>query len=329
MSLTNMQDSFRLERLQHPKERIRVVIDTDTYNEIDDQFAIVHALLSPDRLAVEGLYAAPFYNNRSESPGHGMELSYEEIQRLLDRLDLQDSDLARRGSDGFLVDSDHPYRSDAVEDLIERAMNSKDPLYVVAIGALTNIASAILIEPRIIEKIVLVWLGGNGFHWPDTVEFNLAGDVTAARLIFDSGVPLVLIPCRGVTTHLRTTVSEIDLYVKGKGGIGDYLADTFKGYNKEHFAWSKEVWDMVAIAYLLNDDWVPSHLVSSPMITQNSSDDLINQHPMKWLEHPLHWSFDHSRHLIRYAYYVKRDPIFRDFFSKLDSWANGDIQLKS
>jgi len=328
MSFPIIPDSIRLERLQPPKGRIRVVIDTDTYNEIDDQFAIVHALLSPEKLTVEALYAAPFYNHRSDNPGHGMQLSYEEILRLLSRLNIESEDLVYRGSDGFLIDNNHPYQSDAVADLIERAMGSDVPLYVVAIGALTNIASAILIEPKIIEKIVLIWLGGNAFHWPDTVEFNLAGDVKAARLIFDCGVPLVLIPCRGVTTHLRTSVSEIERNVQGKGSIGDFLAETFKSYNKDHFAWTKEIWDMVAIAYLLNADWVPSHLVSSPIITQNSSTDLINQHPMKWLEHPLHWSFDHSRHLIRYVYFVKRDPIFRDLFSKLDSWSKGDIHLK-
>ena len=183
-------------------------------------------------------------------------MSYDEIVRLLDRLDLPADHLAFLGSDGFLTDYDHPYASPAVDDLIARAMGSDEPLYVVAIGALTNIASAILIEPRIIEKIVVVWLGGHALHWPHTTEFNLAGDVLASRLVLDCGVPLVLIPCAGVTTHLRTTVSEIERYVQGQGAIGDYLAETIKGYNDDHFGWSKEIWDVVAIAYLLNPDWV-------------------------------------------------------------------------
>ena len=325
MSFPMIPDSIRLSRLLPPKDKIRLVIDTDTYNEIDDQFAIVHALLSPEKLSVEGLYAAPFFNLRSENPGKGMNMSYDEILRLLDRMDIDSSDFAHLGSEGFLVDSDHPYKSDAVDDLIERAKGSDPLLYVVAIGALTNIASAILIEPRIIEKIVIVWLGGNGLHWPDTVEFNLAGDVAAARLVLDCGVPLVLIPCKGVTTHLRSTVSEIELYVQGKGAIGDYLAETFKGYNKDHFAWSKEIWDIVAIAYLLNSDWVPSNIVSSPIISQRDSVDVHNLDPLAWANHPLTWSFDHSRHQIRCAYYVNRDPIFRDLFNKLDLWAKGEI----
>ena len=80
-----------------------------------------------------------------------------------------------------------------------------DPLYVVAIGAITNVASAMLIEPEIIRRIVVVWLGGNPVHVPDTREFNLMQDPRASQLMFDSGVPLIQIPCLGVASHLLTT----------------------------------------------------------------------------------------------------------------------------
>jgi inosine-uridine nucleoside N-ribohydrolase len=327
MKFPNISDQKRFERLLPPAGKVNMVLDTDTFNEIDDQFAVVYALLSQDELSVEALYAAPFFNERSTTPGEGMEKSYDEIVRLLDRLDVPSEDLAHHGSPGFLVDYEHPYASDAVDDLIQRAMSSEGPLYVVAIGALTNIASAILIEPGLIEKIVIVWLGGTALHWPHAVEFNLAGDVLASRLVLDCGVPLVLIPCAGVTTHLRTTVSEIDLYVQGQGTIGDYLAETFKEYNDDHFAWSKEIWDVVAVAYLINDDWIPSQMVPSPIIAQSTADSVFNQDPDSWYGHPLTWSFDQSRHHIRCAYYVERDPIFRDLFTKLDGWANGTIEI--
>lgn len=329
MNFPNMSNATRLTRLQPPKGKVRMVIDTDTFNEIDDQFAVVYALLSPEKLSVEGLYAAPFFNHRSDNPGVGMELSYDEILRLLNRLNVSPDGLAFRGSDGFLADYDHPYASAAVNDLIERAMKSDELLYVVAIGALTNIASAILIEPKIMEKIVVVWLGGNAIHWPHAHEFNLSGDVLASRLVLNCGVPLVLIPCAGVTTHLRTTVSEIEQYVQGKGAIGDYLAETFKEYNEDHFAWSKEIWDVVAIAYLINPNWIPYNIISSPMIVQQTPINTSGQIPYPWEKHQLTWSFDHSRHLIRCAYYVERDPIFRDLFTKLERFANGQLSLKT
>ncbi|MHA1279846.1 MAG: nucleoside hydrolase [Candidatus Helarchaeota archaeon] len=327
MKFPKISPSTRLERLNAPTGQIRMVIDTDTYNEIDDQFAIVHALLSPERLSVEGIYAAPFFNHRSGSPGNGMELSYEEILRLLVRLEKPSEDFAHRGSDGFLTNYEDPYSNDAVNDLIERAMKSDEPLYVVAIGALTNIASAMLIEPRIIEKIVLVWLGGNALHWPHTTEFNLCGDVLASRLIFNSGVPLILIPCAGVTTHLRTNVCEIDQYVASQGKIGAFLAMVFRSYNDDNFAWSKEIWDLGAVAYLLNDKWVPSFITSSPMIAQQPPANDPGDNPYPWEKNLLTWSFDQSRHAIRCAYYVERDPIFRDLFMKLKRFANGDLEI--
>ena len=322
MNFPTISEATRLARLQPPTGKVRMVLDTDTYNEIDDQFAVVQALLSPDKLSVEAIYAAPFLNSRSTSAGDGMEKSYEEILRLLSRLDVSPDNFAYRGATAFLADYAQPQDSPAVRDLIARAMASDDdPLYVVAIGAITNVASAILIEPKIIEKIVVVWLGGNALHWPHNVEFNLVGDVPAARLVLDCGVPLVLLPCAGVTTHLRTTVPEIEQHVQGKGAIGDFLAETIKGYSDNHFGWSKEVWDMIAIAYLLNADWVPSNLVASPIITQKTAVP-IHFAPDVWQRQELTWSFDPSRHLIRCAYFVHRDPIFRDFFTKLERWAN-------
>ena len=137
-----------------------MVLDTDTYNEIDDQFAVVHALLSPEHLNVEALYAAPFHNNRSDNAEDGMEKSYDEILRLLDFLNVSADGFVYRGSRAFLSNKEDPVQSDAATDMIERALTASadKPLYVVAVGAITNVASAILIEPEIIERIVIVCL---------------------------------------------------------------------------------------------------------------------------------------------------------------------------
>ena len=240
MNFPTLPEATRLARLEPPTSKVRMVLDTDTYNEIDDQFAVVYALLSPEHMALEALYAAPFHNRRSTGPQHGMEQSYEEILRLLDKLGVAADNLVYRGSTGFLTDYEQPYRSPAALDLVQRAMASEDePLYVVAIGAITNVASALLIEPRIAERIVVLWLGGHALYWPHTREFNLGQDITSARLVFDCGVPVVHFPCLGVTSHLHTTVPEIERYVAGQGAIGDYLATIFKEHYPDHYAWSK------------------------------------------------------------------------------------------
>ena len=302
MNFPKLPDTLRFARLQPPTGKVRMVLDTDTYNEVDDQFALVHALLSPDRLQVEAIYAAPYFNNRSSGPADGMEKSYEEIHRLLEKLNWPNRDFAYRGATAYLDKSLQPQESAAARDLVARALASPDtdPLYVVAIGAITNVASAVLLEPRIIEKIVIVWLGGHALHWPHTREFNLKQDVAAARLLFDCGVPFVMIPCMGVVSHLHTTIPELEAYVAGRGAIGDYLVEIVKGYHEDHRGWSKVIWDISTIAYLLNAQWTPSHLVHSPVLTDQVT-----------------WSVDQSRHLIRYVHYIERDPIFRDLFLKL------------
>ncbi|MBN1993238.1 MAG: nucleoside hydrolase [Anaerolineae bacterium] len=301
MKFPTLSAARRLERLQPLTGKVRLVLDTDTYNEIDDQFAVVHALLSPERLQVEAIYAAPFFNDRSTGPGDGMEKSYAEILRLLERLDVSPEGFVFRGSTAYLPGPDTPVPSAAAADLAQRAMAATDePLYVVAIGAITNVASAILLEPALIERVVVVWLGGHALFWPHTKEFNLKQDVFASRLIFDCGVPLARLPCMGVTSHLQTTVPEIERYVQGRGRIGDYLAGIFKAYQHDHFAWSKVLWDIAATAYLVNPAWVSTNLVHSPLLTDQMT-----------------WSFDHSRHFIRSATFIQRDPIFRDLFTKI------------
>ena len=298
-----VSEGRRIEMLKPPGNKpVRMVLDTDTANEIDDQFALVYAMISPE-LDVQAVYAAPFTNNRSSGPGDGMEKSYEEILRILSKLDKSPDGFAFKGSSHYLTDMKNPERSPAALDLIARAKKSspEDPLYVAAVGAITNVANAILIEPAIIQNIVVVWLGGNGHNWPHQKEFNFRQDLNASRTIFDCGVPFVQLPCTPVVTHFATTVPEMERYVGGRGAIGDYLLKIFKEYRKDHFAWSKVLWDMTAVAWLINDKWLPSDLVHSPIVTDSCT-----------------FSFDQSRHLIRTVNFVQRDPIFRDFFTKLD-----------
>ena len=84
-----------------------------------------------------------------------MEKSYQEILKILKMVGKSSEGFAFRGSKNFLSDYEHPYQSDAARNLIKLAMDSDDdPLYVVTTGAITNVASALLIEPKIINHIV-------------------------------------------------------------------------------------------------------------------------------------------------------------------------------
>jgi len=295
----------RLQMLEKPVKGSSVVLDTDTYNEIDDQFALVYALLSKGSLNLEAVYAAPFSNSRADNPTLGMELSYEEILRILGKMDHPHQGFAFKGSKNYLSKDLTPESSPATKDLIQRAIahSPENPLYVVAVGAITNVANAILLRPEITRNIVVVWLGGTAHHWPNTREFNMYQDKAAANVILDSGVPFVQYPCAGVVSGFYTTVPEMELYLKGQNEIADYLLDIFKDYHENHFAWSKVLWDMTAVAYLINRDWTPSQLVHAPRVSEFDT-----------------YSFNYNRHLIRMVYHINRDAIMRDFFTKLQDF---------
>ena len=296
-----------LETLVSKKGIVKAILDTDTYNEIDDQFALVQMLFSKKRMDVLSINAAPFsMNNRSDDPQKGMELSYDEIFRLLDKINLKKNNFVFKGSTKYVGFEKKPISSPAADNIIENALkcSANDPLYIIAIGAITNVASAILKEPEITNKIVVVWLGGNALYWPENNEFNLKQDIGGAQVLFDSGVSLVLVPCKGVTSHLISTVPEIEKYIEPHGEIGKFLAMRFKEYNNNHKGWSKEIWDMAAISWVLNEEWAPTNVTSSPILLDNKR-----------------WAFDENRHPIKIVYEIKRDLILQDFIQKLENFS--------
>jgi inosine-uridine nucleoside N-ribohydrolase len=309
-----MREAVRVQRLEPPAGQVRVVVDTDAANEIDDQFALSYALLSSDRLVVEAVYAAPFARTApvtadpslpwfARSPLEGMQRSYDEILRVLDALgEGALTQRVRRGSERWLADPRTPVPSAAADDLVTRARNagvSSGPLYVVALGAATTVASALLAAPDIADHLVVVWLGGNGTWWTPAAEHNVSQDLHAARVLLDSGVPLVHVPCRQVTEKLVTTHDEVARRVRGRGRIGDYLAELYRGF--DHFsARKKELWDLGPVAWLVRPEWCPSTLVHSPVLHED-----------------LTWGSDPARHLIREVRDIDADAVLEDFFAKL------------
>lgn len=300
-------DNARLiRRLEKPKGRVDVVIDTDTYNEIDDQYALSYLIKSDEKLDLKAIYAAPFFNEKSTGPTDGMEKSYREIMNVLTLLEREDlKEHVYRGSTEYLPSETEPVISDAAKDLAERAMNytEEHPLYVVAIAAITNVASALLLNPDIKNRIVLIWLGGNATNWPDNKEFNLYQDVAGARIVFGCGVPLVQLPCMGVVSAFTTSGPELEYHLRGKNKLCDYLVNvttTEAAACNGGPVWTRPIWDVTAVAWLLDDDFEEDCLIHSPIP-----------------EYDNRYAFDNNRHFIKYVYHIKRDKLFADLFAKL------------
>ncbi len=253
-----MTEAKRIKNLMPPMGIVDAVLDTDAYNEVDDQYAIAYMLKSPERVFLKAIYAAPFSNSKSQyNGGKGMELSYNEIKNIL-ALTKSDKPIYR-GSESFLSNESTPVCSEAAEHLAKIAMDySKErPLYVVAIGAITNIASSILINPEIRERIVVIWLGGHARHYSDTKEFNMYQDIAAARVVMGSGVPFVQLPCMGVVSEFRLSHAEIEKWLLNKTPLSDYLG-RYTVKEAESYAkgkpWTRIIWDVCAVAWLFNEN---------------------------------------------------------------------------
>ena len=351
-----LTDDRRRAMLEPPEGQVRVVIDTDAANEIDDQFALAWALLSQDILKIEGLYAAPYsfgiyregliktrdllddaqpvplelerfvgwierlsaQGRRPEdlvfcTPEEGMEESYQEILKVTKKMNMTGDVPVFRGSRHYLASYDAPIESDAVDHLIERARARSEPLYVIAIGVPTNVASALLKAPDIAERIVVLWTAGYPSSTPVyNASFNMEQDMLASKLLFDSGVPLVYLPGFYLGAQLRLSLAEMTTYFQGKGEIGDYLYYLYENnplYPQRglegHFGRTWVIWDLINIAWLLNPDWVPSHLLPTPSLGDDQfwHSDGKNAYPM------------------REAYEIDRDSIFRDLYRKLGAFA--------
>ena len=288
----------------------KVILDTDTYNEIDDQFAVAWAALeNGNKIDLLSINAAPFFNSRSTSPKDGMEKSYNEIGNILSLI--ENSGLKYsvkptsvpyyKGADTYLPDKKTPVVTDASENIVKTVSESKETVYVVAIGAITNVASAILMKPEIVDNMVVVWLGGHAWHAPHTREFNMVQDVPAAQVILDSGVPFVQIPCTGVCDYLSVTVPELKAYLLGRNTLCDYLVNIVEGYaNGSSYCWSKVIWDISALAVLFSDSYAEKVVMPTPILT---SDCL--------------YAFDNARHHMILVRSLRREKIFADIFDIL------------
>ncbi len=296
MTLQKLQEMLRTPGV------LPIILDTDAYNEVDDQFCIAYCMRSPERIALRSINAAPFLNERSTSPADGMEKSYREIFKVMSLVDPAASIPVYRGSASFLPDAKTPVESPAADNIINTVMNSEEPVLIVAIGAITNVASALIKCPELANRTAVIWLGGHAQHHSDTREFNLYQDVPAAQVVFDSGIPLVQVPCFGVCTEVSTSVPELKHYLAGKNPLCDYLVKNVSDECEGIYACSRIIWDITAAAVLTVPRACDMVTVPRPLVMTEG-----------------HYAYDDARPHYIYIRHLRRDPIFADLFRKLSA----------
>lgn len=206
--------------------KVRYIVHTDCRNEADDQFTLAHCLLTP-MLDIKGIIAGHFDSCCGRFPaGTTARESYEEIQRVMDAMDMTGMYPVKCGSGIPMPDEETPVDSEGAQHIIREGMKEDSrPLYTGMQGAMTDLASAILMEPRICGRMTAIWIGG-GPYPEGGEEFNLYHDVAAANVVMRSSMPLWQVPSN---VYKCFAVSR----VKPFGKLGACLFDQLTELNLE------------------------------------------------------------------------------------------------
>ena len=286
------------ENKKEDNKKVNVILDTDIYNECDDQFALSYLLKAQDKFNIEAITVAPYHHDNNISIQEGTDKSYDEIIKICNWLNFDCTDKVFKGSTDYIV-NDYNEENDAVNKIIEIA-NRNDKTYILAIGAITNVALAIKKEPKIVNKIEVIWLGGHSFLSKNNKEFNFKQDVQAVRTVFESKVKLTIIPCKNIASNLRTSIYELEHFLKGKSELCDYLCQRFYNDGVHGIQERRVIWDISVIAYMINKEWFETKEISCPNINDDTSYELTT-----------------NNHKITIVNYLNVDKIYKDLFSKL------------
>ena len=205
----------------------RVIVNTDAKNEADDQYAIVHAVLTPS-FDLHGIIPAHYGTRKTAT---SMQESHDETVKLLRLMGLEGDVHVADGASGAIADESTPVDSPGAQLIIAEAMQDDPrPLYIAFYGPLTDMASALLLEPRIAERNVrVIWIGGG--PWPSGGgEYNLSNDIHAANVVMKSRVELWQVP-RSTYRTMSVGYAELIEKVYPQGAIGKYLVEQLLEHN--------------------------------------------------------------------------------------------------
>lgn len=283
----------------HKKDKINLILDTDTYNECDDQFALSYLIKSKNVFNIEAITVAPYsHKARNVSVKDGQELSYNEILKICNWLNFETNNRVFKGSMDY-IQNGYDETNDAVNKIIEIALKN-NKTYILGIGAITNIALAIKKEPKIVKKIEIIWLGGNELSYNDNLEYNFRQDVEAVKIVFESKVKLTILPCKNIISELRIDINTLKKYLENKSELCNYLIKRFYNDGYHGIQESRVIWDISVIAYMINKKWFKTKQISCPNVRENTSYEVTN-----------------NKHNITFVTKLNRNKIYEDLFNKL------------
>lgn len=196
--------------------------------------------------------------------------------------------------------------SEAAQFVIDEAMKEDElPLYILCIGAVTNVAQALRAESQIADRVTIVCIGGNPIGCSDPGwEFNFGNDVEAANIVLHSGAKVWLIP-NNVYGTMHIGFAEIQQRIYPHGEIGKLLYENLVAfYSSENAAWSAgESWslgDSPAVGVVLEPNCGSFMECPAPRVNEDIS-----------------YSYPEGTNTIRVYTSINSRFIIEDFISKL------------
>lgn len=303
------------------QEKIRVILDTDANNELDDQHAIAYILFNSNIFNVEGITI-----NKTKKGG-SIDDHYDEADRVVKLCGWDSKIELYKGANGSFDEIKNQHNnpiydgSDAVDFIISSARRPSDrKLVLLPIGKLTNIALAMHKDPTIISNIRIVWLGSN---YPEPGEYNQDNDLSALQYIIDSNADFEIVLVRygspSGTDAVRAYLSDIENIMPGKGphistpvigrhggtftNFGDYSVNLFQNVNYHDEPPSRALFDMAAVAIVKNPAWAISSKIPKPKIINGS-----------WIDRP-----NHTEYLIIWENFDNK-KIMQDFYYSMENY---------
>lgn len=304
-----------------PSSRMRVILDSDANNELDDQHAIAYLLLNGDVFDVAGITVNRTYN------GGDLELHRQEAERVVALLGLEGTIPVISGADGdFSSIRDHVSEqqfdgSAAVDFIVSQARTQTDgPLVLLPIGKLTNIALALAKAPGVAQKVRIVWLGSN---YPEPGEYNQDNDREALNYILSLDVPFEIVTVRygkdSGTAAVTVSRDEVRTRLAGKGPVvsepvtgrhggafdcfGDYALELFSNIKMRGDPPSRALFDLAAVAIVKNPGWAKQRVIPAPRLVNG-----------QWIDRE-----DNPRKIVLWEHF-DREAILDDFFSRMDDY---------
>ena len=308
------------------KQPLKIILDSDTNNELDDQHAMAYLLSNPERFNLQGITV------NKTTFGGTIEDQVLEAERVLKICDSGDIGVFK-GAEGGYKDIKREITepgfdgSEAVNFIINKAKASMDDkLVILAVGKLTNVALALLKEPEVTENLRVVWLGSN---YPHAREYNLINDVEAVNAVLKSNVEFEMVTVReGLSTGTANVVVYVEDIKQKLPGIGPVISTPVEGRNGKLFSNfgdysislfeifpgggvppGRSFFDVAAVAILKKPYWAEQVSIAAPLLSEKG----------EWTEQP-----ENKRKIIYWEDFEK-NKIKRDFFDSMEAFAQKKI----